>query len=213
MRRSRVFTRVLVAVLALFAASAALSAAVAAWNMAGTLDTQYRSKGAAIAETIASASVDDLLMERDLATLQAMVDQYAETEGVAYILVCDRDGEALAHTFAPEVPPELRRPGAEAQTTAGPLRLGERDYLDIAAPILNGEIGHVHVGMDQATIDAAFWQAVRWQALAGGALGLAAVGGAYLLVRWVTRPLEQLTRHARKVAALESLFAPTAPVA
>jgi len=215
MRRSSVFTRVLVAVLVLFAASAALSAAVAAWNMSRALEAQYRSKGAAIAETIASASVDDLLLEdADLASLQAMVDQYAETEGVAYILVCDRDGEALAHTFVPEVPAELRHsPRDPARTTAGPLRIGQSDYLDVAAPILNGEIGHVHVGMDQSTIDAAFWRSVRRQALAAAALGVLGIAGAYLLVRWVTRPLERLTRHARKVAALDSLFASTAPVA
>jgi PAS domain S-box-containing protein len=214
MRRPRVFSRVLVAVLALLAASAALSGAVAAWSMARAMEAQYRSKGTAIAETIASASVDGLLEDRPLDGLQAMVDQYAETEGVAYILVCDRNGEALAHTFAPEVPPELRHPPPEsARTTAGPLRLGGRDYLDVAAPILDGQVGHVHVGMDQSAIDAAFWATARRQASAATLLALAGVAGAYVLVRWVTRPLERLTRHARKVAALDSLFAPTAPVA
>src|SRR4051812_4848566 len=108
MKRSRLFTRVLVALLVLFGTSAALSALIAGWSLASVLDRQYRSKGEASALTGAGASVNGLLIDRDVASLQAMVDQYAQTEGVAYILVRDVEGEILAHTFEPEVPQELR---------------------------------------------------------------------------------------------------------
>ena len=45
--------------------------------IAWTLDNEYRSKGEAIAHTIASASIDPLLLEGDAARLQDMVDRYA----------------------------------------------------------------------------------------------------------------------------------------
>jgi PAS domain S-box-containing protein len=214
MKRSRLYTRVLVVLVALFACSTALSAAVAARSLSEMLDRQYLSKGSAIALTIAGASVDDLLIGRDLAALQALVDQYARTEGVAYILVRDAQGDAIAHTFSPEVPAGLQHT-AEGNVTTTPtrIRVGSAEYLDISAPILDGELGHVHVGMDQSNIDAAFWRTIRRQAFGEGLIALAAVVAAWFLIRRITQPLSQLARHARKVASLESLFAPTRPVA
>jgi PAS domain S-box-containing protein len=211
MKRSRLFLRVLLTLVALFGAATVLSALLAAWLLSDTLHAQYRSKGEAIAHTIANASVDHLLLARDAASLQAMVDLYAETEGVGYILVQDRDGEVMAHTFVPEVPAELRQRRKAGSVES--LRIpGEGVYLDVSAPILEGEIGRVHVGMRQDVIDAGYWRSVRRQSLAGGLIGLAAVVAAYLLARRITRPLEQLTAHARKVASLEKLYEPTSPV-
>ena len=151
---------------------------LAALVLAETLDRQYRSKGEAIATIIAGASVDDILLDRDAGSLQALVDQYAETEGVSYILVHNRAGEVIAHTFAPEVPAELLGLIGEEQRASAPPPAGRgEDHLDITAPILDGEIGHVHVGMDQAAIDATFWKSVRRQALALGGIGLLAAAG------------------------------------
>jgi CheY-like chemotaxis protein len=153
-----VLTRVLAILLALFGATAAASSALSAWSLSRTLTEQYESKGKAIADTIAEASVD-ILINRDPATLQAKVDEYLETEGVAYIFVTDSEGETVAHTFAPGIPPELddledSAGGAEEDqvrrvTIAGlageagrrpgegePSRAGPQTYLDVSAPMM-----------------------------------------------------------------------------
>ena len=52
------YTRVLLVVVALFTVAAALTGYLAALVLSDTLDRQYRSKGEAIATTIAGASVD-----------------------------------------------------------------------------------------------------------------------------------------------------------
>ena len=211
---ANLYTRVLITMVALFVAAAALSGILAALVLSETLYQQYLSKGEAIAATIAGASVDDILMERDAGSLQSLVDQYAETEGVSYILVHNRAGEIIAHTFAPEVPLELRELiEQEQRATAHRLRVGPMYYLDIAAPILDGEIGQVHVGMAQATIDETYWRSVRRQAFALGLIGLIAALGAYLLVRKITHPLRTLALHAHRVAAAESLAEPARPLA
>ena len=110
--------------------------------------------------------MDEILLARDAGSLQALVDQFAETEGVSYILVHSLEGEVVAHTFVPEVPAELRRLIEENNGESGHrLRVAGEEFLDITAPILDGEIGHVHVGMAQATIDATFWRGAagrRW---------------------------------------------------
>ena len=114
----------------------------------------------------------------------------------------------MPQKFSPEL---LALIGQEQPMNIHRLRVGPKDHLDITAPILDGEIGHVHVGMDQAKIDAMFWQSVRRQGLAMGAIGLVAAVAAYLLVRRITRPLRLLARHARRIAAEKSLADPARP--
>lgn len=203
-KRSHLFTRVLLGLLCVFGISAALSAALAAWNLSRVLESEYRSKGVALAQALASASVDELSLERDVSALQALVDVYAETEGVGYVLILSREGQPLVHTFVPEVPSALTSLRADEQAQQIVLPDGKK-YLDSSALILEGELGHAHVGMKQSAIDAAYWQAVRRQALLGGLIGVLAVALAWFLVQRITRPLMQLTHHARAVAALDSL--------
>lgn len=213
MMPSNLYSRVLLVVVALFVVAAAVSGILAALVLAETLDQQYRSKGQAIASIVAGASVDDILLERDAGSLQSLVDQYAETEGVSYILVHHRAGEVIAHTFAPEVPAELvELIGREQPESAYRLRVGPADHLAITAPILDGEIGYVHVGMDQAAIDAMFWRSFRRQGLGLGGVGLIAALAAYALVRRITRPLRLLSSQARRIAAESTLAEPARPL-
>jgi PAS domain S-box-containing protein len=215
MKRSRLITRILLVLVALFGCSVALSAGLSAWALSNVLESQYQSKGRAIAVTIAGASVDDILLHNETATLQARIDQFARTEGVAYILVRSQDGEVLAHTFAPEVPAQLLQPDEDAERVV--VRevvlpdLGK--FMDVTAPILHGEIGYVHVGMDEGSVDAAYWKAVRRQGLIGGLLGLVILAASWLLVERIAEPLRRLTRQARKIATLESDYEPIGPAA
>jgi PAS domain S-box-containing protein len=215
MKRSRLITRIGLVLVALFGCSAVLSAGLSAWSLSKLLEKQYRSKGQAIAVTIAGASIDDILLQKEAATLQARINQFARTEGVGYILVRDHEGEVLAHTFVPEIPDELLRP-EEAMERVHIRRLevpGMGRFIDVAAPILYGEIGHVHVGMDEGTIDRAFWGAVRQQGLIGGMIGFVVLVAAWLLVERIAAPLRKLTRQARTIATLQSEHEPIQPMA
>jgi PAS domain S-box-containing protein len=204
MKRSHLFTRVLLGLLAIFVASSALSAVRSAWRLTEVLEREYRSKGEAIAHALARASVDELsLPERDFSSLQELVDAFGETEGVGYVLILSPDGQPLAHNLVPEVPE-----GLAGLTADGPFRVtlpDGRHCLDVSEPILDGELGYVHVGMDQDVIDAAFWRAVRRQAVLGGLTAVAAIVAAWFFVKRVTLPLARLTEYARSLAALDSL--------
>ena len=179
---------------------------VSAWTLQSALTDEYRSKARAVADTIAGASVDNLL-NRDAASVQAVIDQYAEIKGVAYIFVVDPHGEVLCHTFAPRVPAAvLGLDENPRRTTERTLRVeGYGECLDVSAPILAGQIGYVHVGMEQSHISAVVGNEMRWQVALMTLVFLAAVGSAYLLMMHISRPLRQLTRVAEKVAALDAL--------
>jgi hypothetical protein len=91
---------------------------------------------------------------------------------VGYIVVRDREGEVLAHTCVPEIPAVLLPPDEMVDT----VRVRHLDipqlgrFIDVTAPILHGEIGQLHVGMDQGIIDRAFWGAVWRQGVVGGVI-------------------------------------------
>jgi serine/threonine-protein kinase len=53
----------------------------AARSLTNTLDGRYRQQGTAIAGTIASAIIDDMVLSADAVMLQALIDQFAQIEG------------------------------------------------------------------------------------------------------------------------------------
>ena len=211
MKLSRLFTRVLLLLVILFGITAAVTAAVSAWALDSYLTQENRSKGIALAESIANSAVDNA---GDPEAVQALLDRTMDLGlvGVTYVFVTDVQGEVVAHTFAPAIPPALRGlPAARDKPTEQWLRLStESECLDIGAPILAGQLGQVHVGMDAALIRASISAAVWRQARVIGLLFLLGVGGSYFLVNRIARPLGELTRQAQRLASSEDAGEATA---
>jgi PAS domain S-box-containing protein len=202
MKNSKLFTKVLAAHVLLFAVTALATAAFSAWVLHRHLTDEYRSKGTALANSIASAS-DSIF---DVAVIQAEVDRCLEIEGVKYVFVVDEQGEIICHTFVPSIPAEVRGLGGEkSRTVAQEVHLeGVGDYLDVSAPILGGQAGFVHVGMERESIRASIWSAVRKQLVLIGVIFALTLGAAYVLMGKISQPLRQLTRYARRLAAGDS---------
>lgn len=202
MRMSRLFKKTLIFMLVLFAVISALACTLAGWILHDRLTEEYVSKGRAIARSIVNSSVETLL-NRDAATIQSMIDEYLEIQGIAYVFVEDGHGKIISHTFVPAVPKEVEdiptdRRGLHVTRIRIP---GIGETLDISKPILAGVAGYVHVGMDMELIRQTSWDAVlKLQAL----LLVIFVGSVILLsvvVNAISRPLSTLTEYARKLAA------------
>jgi sigma-B regulation protein RsbU (phosphoserine phosphatase) len=170
---------------------------------------EYESKATAIATSIADVAVE-LSASRDVETLQATIDMFAEIDGVSFVAVEDETTIFVAHTFVPEVPPDL----LEIEISDGLSSVSELEIeglghtLHVVMPILGGLAGRVHVGMDVARIERQIWSSIaRIQRLIF-LIFAASVGVAPLLVRRITSPLEQLTEHTRAIASagLEGKF-------
>jgi PAS domain S-box-containing protein len=192
-------------VICLFTATALSMIGLSAWELRSNLTKEYQTKGTAIANSIAGSSVD-ILLYRDSSTIQAMIDQYLDIEGVSYVFVEDGHGDIVSHTFAPKVPQEIRNwKGKNQGDTIRPLQIsGMGDCIDIGSPILDGQVGHVHVGMNAGLIRAMTWSAIGRQTGLMVLIFVMSVLAAYLLVRWISRPLRHLTDYARKLAVTES---------
>jgi two-component system NtrC family sensor kinase len=147
--------------------------------------------GADIARLVARQAADPLLVN-DLVALQDLVQGAAEPPSrVAYCLVVKRD-RVVASSLEGPPPPDLvalRGPGE-----VGPIvvRSGERRVLDLAEPILDGELGVVRLGLEMDALeDTRHELAVRL-----GVLALVIIAGglvaAFLAGRTVARPIGEI---------------------
>ena len=202
MKGMSIFMKTGLLALFLFGVISLLASTMTAYILYQRMSEEFLSKGTAIAQSIADAS-QEILLNRDAATVQAMIDQYLEIEGVAYVFVLDAGGEVVSHTFVPEMPPRLaalhavKKGDRVDELTVAPFGR----VFDICRPILAGVAGYVHVGMDRELIMRYFWNAIlKMQGLIFVIL-LVCVGVLYLITRRISRPLSSLTKYAERLAA------------
>ena len=210
LRQLRLFGKLLIAQIALFGVVALIMSVVGALGVYQSLTTEFRSKGTAIATSIASSSVE-LMLNRDGSQVQATIDQFIEIRGVKYVFVEDADGEIFGHTFVPTIPPEIRPTllggkGGELHENVVPTDLELADggsVIDIAAPVLAGIAGTVHVGMDQEVIQSEIIRAVVRIQVALFVMLLGSIGVSYVLINRLVEPARVLTRHVESVSGLD----------
>jgi len=202
MKMSKLFYKTLVIIILLFGVIAIATSVFSAWSIYRHLTEQYRSKATALATSIADSSVETLLNSA-AATLQATIDQFLNIEGVSYVFVVDAQGAIIAHTFVPRIPPEISQlHDDKPEVVVHDLQIqGQGDFIDVSAPVLVGVAGHVHIGMNKATIRAAIRSAIIGQQALMFAIFLLSVLGAYLLVNRISQPLNQLAAHVKQLAA------------
>ncbi len=197
-------TLFLVAMLLLMAL---VSGVMAALILSRQMTEGFRSKGEAIVASLATGSVE-VILDQDLSTLQARIDQFVGNQGVAYVLVYDRDQNVLADTFSPFLPeglvgknivPPDGRGKAETIEFTDPETGRQRHILDIGEPVLAGQLGTVRVGMDLDLIASQARRSVS--GLLGLLLGLTVVTGllAFLISKAIVRPVNELVVVARRV--------------
>ena len=165
-----------------------------------TVDTQlsaeYEANSRAIAQSIANSSMD-IILNRDLSTLQSLIDQFKEIQGIKYIYITDEEGDMLAHTFVPGVPPEIVTGERKVTPTIQRHFAGLGDFIEVASPILDGVIGSVHVGMDQGAVGLKIRTAIGRQAYLLAIIFVISIIAAYVFMNMVARPLARLGGYAR----------------
>ncbi|MBT3879837.1 MAG: SpoIIE family protein phosphatase [Candidatus Scalindua sp.] len=201
MKMSKLFKKMLLIIIALFALIAVTTSSLSVWELHNHLTREYKSKGKAISESIARSSVE-MILYRDASTVQAIVDQFIEISGVSYVFVVDAEGEFISHTFVPQIPEDVLKIVKEEKEETEIMHVDISEIgkiIDIASPILAGVVGHVHVGMDKEIINAHIRTAVIKQLSLMFAVFLLAVTIAYLFGNMISRPLNRLTEHAKEL--------------
>ena len=201
-------TKIVVFLLAVLVPLAVASSYFAYQSLQTNLTAEFTNKGTAIANSLASSSVD-LIVNRDASTVQALFDQFAGIKGVAYVMVYDAQQNMIAHTFVPVVPKGIIEqnpvPGTpkEGQVReiayVDPVKGTERKIIDVGVPMLAGQLGTVRVGMDKAIIlDEARTAGLKLLGLFGAIAALAIIAGV-IFARQITKPVTALVAAAQRV--------------
>ncbi|RJQ15288.1 MAG: diguanylate cyclase [Nitrospiraceae bacterium] len=154
-------------------------------------------RGVSIARHIAEGSVDPILTKKFF-DLEIMVRDIKDSEEeIEYIFVLNDRGEVLAHTFEGGFPSDLKGVNAIPpyhSYSVLALETGNRNILDIAAPILKGEIGVIHLGVSEESLRKDINEIVRimgWIITAGMAGGIIA---AIIFSRTISKPVSELVK-------------------
>lgn len=204
MRVAKLFQKTMFGIFLLFGLIAVSTSALCVYTVDRQLSSEYEANSRAIAVTIANSSLD-IILNRDMSTLQSLIDQFKEIQGIKYIYIANEAGEILAHTFVPGIPKEITGTKLSLQTVQRRLP-GYGDFVEVASPILDGIVGSVHVGMDKGLIALRIQTAIGQQVYLISIIFIVSIVGSFLLVNLAAKPIGRLGGYAMQLAA------PDAPV-
>ena len=169
--------------------------AAASWNarseVAASLHRELEARGRTIGRDVAGRAAD-LVLTDDLFELHRVArDTLLVDDDVRYVYVEDPEHEVLVHTFDGGFPAGFlganRARGGTQQAVS--LDTTEGRLIDVAVPILGGEVGTVHVGLSTRGVDAAIGKHDRFILLATPLAILPGAALAYLLATIIRRAL------------------------
>lgn len=199
MKVQKLFQKTLFGIFSLFGLIGLSTSILCVYTVDTHLSQEYESNSRDIAKTIADSSVD-ILLNRDLAALQSLIDQFVDIQGIEYIYITDETGEFLAHTFVPGIPEEIRAADPFDTATVERNLPGMGDFVEVGSPILAGVAGAVHVGMDTGLIALKIQRAIGQQVYLISIILVAGVFAALWFVNLAAKPLGELLAYAVGVA-------------
>ncbi|MDA7511113.1 hypothetical protein N8612_05485 [Verrucomicrobia bacterium] len=191
MKVRKLFQRTLFGIFLLFGFIGLSTSILCVYTVDTHLTEEYQNNSKAIAQTIADSSVD-ILLNRDLSSLQSLIDQYTEIQGIKYIFITDEAGAILAHTFVPGIPSEIRNANLLETEMVERHLLGLGDFMEVGSPILTGEAGTVHVGMDTGLIGLKIQRAIGRQVYLISFIFVIGIFAAVWCVNLAAKPIGEL---------------------
>jgi HAMP domain-containing protein len=162
------------------------------------LRKQVDFRSSAIATNLSDAAAA-YISRRSVLELDALAAKYGRLEGVAYALVQDARGQIIASSMQP-VAEELKNPASGSVEERGAasrgLSIRGRPVYETRAPVLEGQLGAVRVGLWDDTIQQDVRRTIVPIVLVT-ALGLAVAAGlAVLIAGSVIKPIIELAAAA-----------------
>jgi signal transduction histidine kinase len=163
---------------------------------------QLQQRGVAIGTSLAAQSRDLILTDNQFALYRLVKDTSSANKDIAYIFVLDAVGNVLVHNFDGGFPTDLL--GKNKVPSGEPYHLQvfqteDGVVHDVAVPILGGKAGVVHLGMSEASVNAAVTEHIRHILIWVAMILVAGLSVAYGLASILTKPFSQLSEAARAV--------------
>ena len=151
-------------------------------------------RASAIGTTL-SEVVAGFVATKDTLALHAIVTKYSFLDGVAYVFVQDRSGKVLSQSLEP-FPVELRSSlisDPESQPQSRLLVLRGRSVYTTIMPILGGQLGAVHVGFWNDTVEQEIRRALAQIVGLLAAVLVLAISMSIILSQNIVKPILRLT--------------------
>jgi methyl-accepting chemotaxis protein len=162
-------------------------------------DQQEQETVAGLPSALASTLME-LMAARQHAAVQTAIDEVAGNSRASYIAVIGRNGEPIA--VSGELGQLIREhhrqllPSQDSYTQ----QINGAEILSLRAPVLEGSLGHVHMGFNRSTARSRLETLIlRFGTVLVAALIAFSLGG-YLFSRRLVTPLLRLTQAARRIA-------------
>lgn len=178
-----------------------VASGVLVWDsLDNIVSQQLQKRGAEIANHVALASGNYILME-DLYNLYELAAQTAaSSEDVRYILIIDSNKRLLAHTFHGGIPRGLLADVPDSTEQKISIFKSNEGFIhDIVVPIENGAVGYVRVGMTEEYTRNAINQHVRDILLTVLVICLLAVFLSSRISALITKPIRRLAEVAESI--------------
>jgi len=166
------------------------------------LREQYNERASLIATNLSDAAAG-YAMSRDVLQLNVLLTKYAQLSGVAYAFIRDRYDRVIAHT-SPALGAEYSdRVSSDHRPTRGSrtLSLQGKTVYEMQSPILEGQLGTVHLGVWADTVESQIFEALIKLMWPIALVLLVAVIIAVFLARRLVRPFRRLADVAGRISS------------
>jgi HAMP domain-containing protein len=163
------------------------------------LHDKMMDKGVVLTRRIAADCINPVITERYFEIAMYFKDLMASEDDIVYAYVVNEDGDDIAHTFAHPVPPDLKlaHPADPKQSVSTKwLYTDKGSVQDIAAPLLQGKIGVLHIGFSESAIEKDVDTIVKSVVLFSVGVLLLGIIASLVFSRAITRPLLMLSSAA-----------------
>jgi PAS domain S-box-containing protein len=166
------------------------------------LHAELTRRGVSIASHLATMS-EGLILTEKFEDLQMLAYDIMDSEDdIEYIFVLSKEGKILTHTFKEGFPIELKhvnmlKPGERYSLQTVTI---EKDIIhDIAVPILNGDLGIMHLGISEEPIKSGIDEIARRIFIIVTGVLITGIGMAIVLSKKITAPISELVEKAQAI--------------
>ncbi|MGH7794786.1 MAG: HAMP domain-containing protein [Candidatus Binatia bacterium] len=163
---------------------------------------RHASERASVTAVNIRDSVPEFVFKKDISGLRALLRNYASQKGVAYVLVENGAGKILAHSFA-VLPEEVKRESLHASVPEDrprALQVGQRAVHEVAAPVSDGRVGGVRLGIWRDEVnDEVFWTVMPLVKLILFVIGVGILLAIFLAWK-INRPIRKLVKAAKSIS-------------
>ena len=193
--------KIIVIFTAIIAAFGSLTLMMVYFTLTSSLNRQWIEQARAIAVTV-SDSAPAYLFKKDATGLREFLRKRASQQRMAYVVLEDRKGKIFSHSFA-MLPQELQNtpPANSAPIERQRLfRIGNGLVYEVRAPVFEGQIGAVRVGIWKDEVDSEISKTTTPILKLVALLVCAGILMTVFLAWRITRPILRLVRIARRIS-------------